>query len=130
MPRRPQAERTSDGGHETDQVDEEEEDDDNDDDAEVAPAVQPGSSLPPPPPLPAQNAGDMMMNLLKQVPQEANLARFKWQQRVNMLLSHTHTNGQVLVREPALIGLSDSGQLTGKVIRLKLMVFVLASCPP
>ena len=67
MSRRPQAERTSDGGHETDQVDEEE-DDDNDDDAEVAPAVPPGSPSPPPPPLPAQNAGDVMMDLLKQVP--------------------------------------------------------------
>ena len=31
----------------------------------------------------------------------------------------------MLVREPALIGLANSGQLTGKVIRLRLMVIVL-----
>ena len=89
MPRRPQAERTSDGGHETDQVDEEEEDDDNDDDAEVAPAVPPGSPSPPPLPLPAQNAGDMIMNLLKQVPQEANPALSKGNDPEH---THTHTH--------------------------------------
>ena len=34
------------------------------------------------------------------------------------------------MREPALIGLAESGQLTGKVLRLRLMVIVLASdCP-
>ena len=31
------------------------------------------------------------------------------------------------MREPALIDLADSGQLTGKVMRLKLMVMVLVS---
>ena len=34
---------------------------------------------------------------------------------------YTHIT-QVLIREPALIGLADSGELTGKVMRLKLMV--------
>ena len=40
---------------------------------------------------------------------------------------HTHIHAQVLMREPALIRLAESGQLTGKVIRLKLKVIVLAS---
>ena len=34
------------------------------------------------------------------------------------------------MREPALIGLAESGQLTGKILKLRLMVIVLASdCP-
>ena len=34
------------------------------------------------------------------------------------------------MQEPALIGLAESGQLTGKVLKLRLMVIVLASdCP-
>ena len=34
------------------------------------------------------------------------------------------------MREPALIGLAESGQLTGKILKLRLMVTVLASdCP-
>ena len=37
---------------------------------------------------------------------------------------HTHMDAQVLMREPALIGLAESGQLTGKVLRLRLMVTV------
>ena len=69
------------------------------------------------------------MNLLKQVSQGANPALIS---NVNglctcSLATHTHTHDQVLVREPALIGLADSGQLTGKVIRLRLMVIVLVS---
>ena len=43
-------------------------------------------------------------------------------------MSHTHTHiTQVLMREPALISLADSGQLTGKVMRQKLMVMVLVT---
>ena len=33
----------------------------------------------------------------------------------------------MLERDPALIGLADSGQLTGKVMRLKLMVIVVVT---
>ena len=40
---------------------------------------------------------------------------------------YTRTNAQVLLREPALIDQAESGQLSGKALRLRLMVRVMAS---
>ena len=44
-----------------------------------------------------------------------------------MLLNHSRTDAQALVKEPALIRLAESGQVTGKVLRLRLMVTVVVS---
>ena len=65
------------------------------------------------------------MNLAKQVLQgDYSRLFFHKQGRVRMLLNHSRTDAQALVKEPALIRLAESGQVTGKVLRLRLMVTV------
>ena len=67
-----------------------------------------------PPSLP-RTASDVM-TLLKQVSSQGAIPVLFDEQR-----NHTR-DAQVLVREPALIGLAESGQLTGKILKNKLMV--------
>ena len=96
---------------------------DDDYDAEVSPVPSPRSLSPPSPPLRAQNAGDTMMDLLKQVPPGANPVFV-------ILMSHTRTCSGARAgagvdwprRFRATHGQSDQAQAHGNRVS--------ESCPP